>query len=170
MDKKSERGALDAQAEYIREQRAVSKSELPSKKGRVLPERRLINRELSWLAFNERVLEEAANKLHPLFERVRFLSISDNNLNEFFAVRVAGLKNQVRAGISERSADGLSATEQLKAVNSRAADLMNEQQSSWLKLRKLLSKQGIEVVGQDEMRDTDHKWLTAFFTEQIYSV
>jgi polyphosphate kinase len=167
---KSKRGALDAQAEYIGEHRAFSKSEIPSKQGRVLPEQRLINRELSWLAFNERVLEEAANKLHPLFERVRFLSISDNNLGEFFAVRVAGLKNQVRAGISERSADGLSATEQLEAVNSRAAHLMNEQQSSWLKLRKLLSKQGIEVVGPGGLHDTDRKWLTAFFTEQIYSV
>ena len=135
-----------------------------------LPEDRFINRELSWLAFNERVLEEAANDAHPLFERVRFLSISDNNLNEFFAVRVAGLKNQVRAGISERSADGLSPIQQLQAVNAHAADLMEEQQSSWVKLRKLLSRQGVEIVDADRLRNTDHKWLTAFFMEQVYSV
>lgn len=136
----------------------------------VLPENRFINRELSWLAFNERVLEEAANDAHPLFEAVRFLSISDNNLNEFFAVRVAGLKNQVRAGISERSADGLSPVQQLQAVNEHAANLMEEQQSSWVRLRKLLSKQGIEIVEPDGLRNTDRKWLTAFFMEQVYSV
>jgi polyphosphate kinase len=169
-DQKDKGGVPEAQPEYMREQHALSKYEFPSTPDRTLPENRFINRELSWLAFNERVLEEAANDAHPLFERVRFLSISDNNLNEFFAVRVAGLKNQVRARISERSADGPSATQQLEAVNRRAADLMNEQQSSWLKLRKLLSKQGIEVVGPGGLRDTDRKWLTAFFTEQIYSV
>ena len=143
---------------------------VPTENPGKFPEERFINRELSWLAFNERVLEEAANEAHPLFERVRFLSISDNNLNEFFAVRVAGLKNQVRAGISERSVDGLSPTQQLDAVNRRAADLMNEQQSSWVKLRKLLSKQGIDVVEPDGLRTNDHKWLTTFFMDQVYSV
>ena len=145
-------------------------SDIPDRQAPSLPADRYINRELSWLAFNERVLEEAANEAHPLFERIRFLSISDNNLNEFFAVRIAGLKNQVRSGISESSADGLSPAQQLKAVNNRASALMEEQQSSWVKLRKLLWKQGIEIVETNRLRATDEKWLSTYFMEQVYSV
>src|SRR3954463_13810717 len=117
--------------------------------------RRFVNRELSWLAFNRRVIEEALNRRHPLFERVRFLSISASNLDEFYMVRVAGLMGMVRAGITTPSADGLSPAEQLAKVDETARQLIGDQQRIWATLDGELRKEGVGVVPGDEILERD---------------
>src|SRR3954463_3733286 len=132
--------------------------------------RRFVNRELSWLAFNRRVIEEALNRRHPLFERVRFLSISASNLDEFYMVRVAGLMGMVRAGVATPSADGLTPAQQLDEVNSAARALIADQQNIWSQLHVELRKEGISVVAGEELGARDREYLDKQFAEQIFPV
>lgn len=131
---------------------------------------RFINRELSWLAFNGRVIEEAFNKRHPLLERLRFLSISASNLDEFYMVRVAGLKGQVDAGVMTTSEDGLSPAQQLAAINVEASELLKAQKACWRELRDELRAAGIAVITKEEVSKTDKKWLETRFMESIFPV
>src|ERR687895_2362229 len=119
------------------------------------PRERYFNRELSWLAFNRRVLEEACNPAHPLLERLRFLSISGNNLDEFFMVRVAGLKAQQLLGVEDKSADGLNPSQQLAAIAAEADALTASQQQVWAELRRLLRDAGVAVLGNDEIGEEE---------------
>ena len=133
-------------------------------------ESRYFNRELSWLTFNQRVLEEASNVAHPLLERLRFLSISGNNLDEFFMVRVAGLKGQQLEGVDLRSVDGLTPAEQLEAIAERVNELMAEQQRVWHELRDQLRKAAIAVLDLEAVDARTEKWLQAHFQEQVFPV
>jgi polyphosphate kinase len=131
---------------------------------------RFINRELSWLSFNRRVLEEAQNLRHPLLERLRFLSISASNLDEFYMVRVAGLKGMVNAGVVSLSDDGLTPAQQLSRVDQMAAELVADQQKTWRELRVSLANAGIVVVEPDQLVGEDRRWLDEEFSNQIFPI
>jgi polyphosphate kinase len=131
---------------------------------------RFINRELSWLAFNERVLAEADNLRHPLLERLRFLSISANNLDEFYMVRVAGLKGQHLVGIKTLSEDGLTPAQQLEAIRQRAGRLMADQQVTWMGLRRQLGEEGLAVVEPADLEPGDRFWLETRFMAEVFPV
>nr|WP_264820977.1 RNA degradosome polyphosphate kinase [Acetobacter malorum] len=134
-----------------------------------MPER-FINRELSWLAFNQRVVEEADNARNPLLERLRFLSISASNLDEFYSVRVAGLVGQVREGLVAFSPDGLTPAEQLDAVRERCAQLLREQQRIWVELRGLLAEADVVLCEPSDLDEADRTWLHTCFMDRVFPV
>ncbi|AXS40623.1 RNA degradosome polyphosphate kinase [Breoghania sp. L-A4] len=131
---------------------------------------RFINREVSWLQFNHRVLDESSNEQHPLLERLRFLSISANNLDEFFMVRFAGLKAQDRAGVRTVSDDGRTPSEQLVKIGAAVKTLQSEQQGSWRSLKGNLASEGIVLVEADGLSAKDKAWLETYFLAQIFPV
>ncbi|MCH2549696.1 MAG: RNA degradosome polyphosphate kinase [Alphaproteobacteria bacterium] len=131
---------------------------------------RFINRELSWLSFNERVLGEAKNPQHPLLERVRFLSVSASNLDEFYMVRVAGLKGQVEAGIKTSSQEGMNPSQQLIAIREKVGNLINDQQKTWRLINGCLRENNISVIQPHELTDDERKWTDDYFMTEVFPV
>ena len=131
---------------------------------------RFINRELSWLAFNMRVLEEASNKRHPLLERVRFLSISAAILDEFYMVRVAGLVDMLQTRSTLLSDDGMTPADQLVAIRERASTLMAHQQEVWANLQDELREAGVAVIEPGELSETERAWLDQYFIDQVFPI
>jgi polyphosphate kinase len=131
---------------------------------------RFINRELSWLDFNHRVVEEAENAHHPLLERVRFVSISASNLDEFYSVRVAGLIGQAKAGVTAPAPDGRSPAQQLTEIKQRTDRLLAEQQHAWRELRDALRGSGLEVCETSQLSADDMAWLDPWFMERVFPV
>jgi polyphosphate kinase len=131
---------------------------------------RFINRELSWLDFNHRVVEEAENPRQPLLERLRFVSISASNLDEFFSVRVAGLVGQAHAGLGKLSPDGRTPAQQLTAVTERCRKLLESQQRVWIDLKQKLAVAGIEVCDVGSVTEAERRWLDCWFMERVFPV
>ena len=132
--------------------------------------KRMINRETSWLAFNKRVMEQSSNKNYPLLERLRFLSISGSNLDEFFMVRVAGLRGLVNANKEMVSDDGLSPLEQLTGINALASDLVKKQQDECRDLLEELEKNDLNLLEISEISETELSWLEQYFLENVFPI
>ncbi|OHV72215.1 RNA degradosome polyphosphate kinase [Ensifer sp. LCM 4579] len=162
---------MDSATSAITEQRVAMDQKAPPETVDLLtsPER-FVNREFSWLQFNRRVLEETLNTAHPLLERVRFLSISAANLDEFFMVRVAGLEGQVRSGVSLRSPDGKTPAEQLEEILKEIDNLQMEQQASLAVLQQYLAKEDILIVRPAALSAQDRSWLANEFDQSIFPV
>ncbi|MBU1211871.1 MAG: RNA degradosome polyphosphate kinase [Alphaproteobacteria bacterium] len=131
---------------------------------------RYYNRELSWLQFNARVLEEASNSNHPLLERLRFLSISASNLDEFYMVRVAGIQGQIINGVTTLSQDGLTPAQQLERINTFAAELVDRKEACWVGLRKELSATGITIVEPEDLTANERVWIEDKFYKHIFPI
>ncbi len=130
-----------------------------------------LNRELSWLAFNNRVLEQATSQRHPLLERVRFLSIVSSNLDEFFEIRVAGLMQQMDSGVTEGGHDGLAPEAQLTAIHTGVSSLVAAQYHCWHEqLLPALAAEGIEFKTAHDLNPAELKWVHAYFRDQVYPV
>ena len=131
---------------------------------------RFYNRELSWLQFNRRVLEESTNKNHPVLERLRFLSISASNLDEFYMVRAAGIYGQVAAGVTTQSQDGLTPAQQLTEINRFVAGLVLEKQASWSALKTELAAAQIHILDKDTLRPKERTWLEQLFLTHVFPI
>jgi polyphosphate kinase len=134
------------------------------------PGERYLNRELSWLRFNDRVLEEASNPNHPPLERLRFLSIAASNLDEFFMVRVAGLKDLVKNGLALASIDGMSPAQQLTAIADHVKDIIRRQELCWAELQARLAEAGIAWIDATALAPADTAWLETYFEEELYPI
>ncbi len=141
-------------------------SELPAELGPA----RFYNRELSWLQFNRRVLEEARNENHPLLERLRFLSISASNLDEFYMVRAAGIYGQIAAGVTTTTQDGLTPAEQMAAINTFAAALVADKQAIWRSIRTQLDASGLKIVEPEDLTDRELVWVENLFLTHIFPI
>ncbi len=131
---------------------------------------RFYNRELSWLQFNHRVLEEASNRSHPLLERLRFLSISASNLDEFYMVRAAGIYGQITAGVTTLAQDGSTPMQQLAAINKFVTGLVKDKQAAWTELKGQLSAAGLHVVKPEEVTDSERKALEKLFMDHLFPI
>ncbi|MGE3228553.1 MAG: RNA degradosome polyphosphate kinase [Hyphomicrobium sp.] len=131
---------------------------------------RFYNRELSWLQFNRRVLEEARNKNHPVLERLRFLSISASNLDEFYMVRAAGIYGQIAAGVQTLTQDGLTPRQQLAEINRFAAKLVADKQACWDDIKKDMAGAGVEIVTPDALSSADKEWLERLFMSHVFPI
>lgn len=130
-----------------------------------------VNRELSWLEFNQRVLDEARDKRNPLLERIKFFSIVSSNLDEFFEVRVAGVKQQVESDVVERSLGGMTATETFRGIRERVVRMVEDQYACWRKdLGPALARAGFNIVGMEALSDSDRKWAADYYLRQVRPV
>jgi polyphosphate kinase len=159
---------MSAPKTRLKEREAVA--EAPAQPAAPVGPARFYNRELSWLQFNRRVLEEGLNRRHPLLERVRFLSISASNIDEFYMVRAAGLYGQVAAGVVQPSQDGLTPAQQLEEINRFAAHLVSEQQACWATLRAEMAAAGIHIVEPKELKPAEREWLDRLFVAQYLPI